>query len=467
MQGGHPDGLSNVLRSRVCKTGGSKKQRAASFDQSYDSVDEIQISPVADALLFKLRRWFTLYILATPVIWMYGYWSVKKFKQRKQRLVKEGTLFVSRLQLSLGCGTRPLMDNFFIFTSLLAEEEFYLLALPMLIWNIDYQYGRYMTMLVCGSLIVGNMLKDVFKLPRPSRQQVWIPPVLTSLDSTAARDFGFPSTHAMNALSNPLFTLLYMYYRPGESEGVTFPYYYTVAMGTLWFLSITVGRMCLGVHSPTDLRGGIILGVISAVFWHITCDVWDAWTRTASFVAVKVILLALLILVLNPQNRPLTPTFLQNVLLAGLMAGCTIGTQLHHSNSKVIDIETSVGMIGGLPDIGARVEAFPPIVAHTVRVIIGYTLVLSTRQLVKIVLVAFVQALGFQPNPQSAPNIDDAAELKRIRKQEAHILRGWDLFSAAFVKFGTYLTIAFLIMYVCPQAFRALNISAPATHMMR
>ena len=148
------------------------------------------------------------------------------------------------------------------------------------------------------------------------------------------------------------------------------------------------------------------------------------------------------------------------------MAGCTIGSQLHYNNSKVIDIEASVNMIGGLPDIGAHVETFPPIVAHTARVIIGYTIVLSTRQLVKILLVAFVQAFGFQPNPKPAPDIDGAAERKGNRKREAHILRGWDLFSAALVKFGTYLTIAFLITYVCPQAFRALNIPAQATHMM-
>ena len=75
---------------------------------------------------------------------------------------------------------------------LLAEEEFYLVALPMIIWNIDYQLGRYLTLLVCGSLIVGNMMKDVFRLPRPPRDQVWIPEMMSSIDSTAARDFGFP-----------------------------------------------------------------------------------------------------------------------------------------------------------------------------------------------------------------------------------------------------------------------------------
>jgi len=56
-----------------------------------------------------------------------------------------------------------------------------------------------MTYVVCWGLIWGNLLKDVFRLPRPKnvKAEVWVPKSASQIDSTACRDFGFPSTHAM------------------------------------------------------------------------------------------------------------------------------------------------------------------------------------------------------------------------------------------------------------------------------
>ena len=86
--------------------------------------------------------------------------------------------------------------------------------------------------------------EDVFKLPRPPRDQVWIPEMMSSIDSTAARDFGFPSTHAMNSMSNPLFTILYYYYyRSQEVGSVAMPFWAAIALGILWYLSVTC-RAC-------------------------------------------------------------------------------------------------------------------------------------------------------------------------------------------------------------------------------
>ncbi len=56
-----------------------------------------------------------------------------------------------------------------------------------------------MTYVVCWGLLWGNLLKDVFRLPRPKnvKAEVWVPHSASQIDSTACRDFGFPSTHAM------------------------------------------------------------------------------------------------------------------------------------------------------------------------------------------------------------------------------------------------------------------------------
>ena len=53
------------------------------------------------------------------------------------------------------------------------------------------------------------------RLPRPCDPRnplagrIWHPATLHKVDSAALRDFGFPSTHSMNAVTNPGYLLMY------------------------------------------------------------------------------------------------------------------------------------------------------------------------------------------------------------------------------------------------------------------
>lgn len=109
-----------------------------------------------------------------------------------------------------------MQDTYFGVWSFCAEEEFYLLSLPVLFWCVDYRFARHMTYVVCFGLVWGNLLKDVFRLPRPKnvKAEVWVPHSASQIDSTACRDFGFPSTHAMNSMSNSLFTVFFFGFSP-------------------------------------------------------------------------------------------------------------------------------------------------------------------------------------------------------------------------------------------------------------
>ena len=59
------------------------------------------------------------------------------------------------------------------------------------------------------------------RLPRPSDPRnpyaaaIWHPPSLHSADSAALRDFGFPSTHSVNAVTNAGMVLMYVAPGPG------------------------------------------------------------------------------------------------------------------------------------------------------------------------------------------------------------------------------------------------------------
>ena len=178
MQGGHIDGISPGIASAVsgaiCKKRRVKKEKRDDDDEdssssgdhddrrdapldTFEEVEPILISPAVDAALERGRALFAL-ALATPVAWAHLDASVARSKARKLGRVREGTEAVVALQRRLRCAP---LDAYFGFWSFFAEEEFYLLFLPITFWNVDYAFARQMTFVVCAGLLWGNLLKDV------------------------------------------------------------------------------------------------------------------------------------------------------------------------------------------------------------------------------------------------------------------------------------------------------------------
>jgi hypothetical protein len=147
---------------------------------------------------------------------------------------------LSQLLQIQGCRT-GFGDVFFVASSFCANADFYLLLLPTMIWQGAPKLGREITYMVCSSLILGNTMKDIAALPRPPSPPVWRPTAGAALDSTAFADFGFPSTHAMNAVSNPLLivAMLAPWWRKSRARrwGVA-------AASLVWAGTISFGRMC-------------------------------------------------------------------------------------------------------------------------------------------------------------------------------------------------------------------------------
>ena len=50
---------------------------------------------------------------------------------------------------------------------------------------------------------------------------------------------------------------------------------YALAFAIVWTFSISFGRLYLGVHSPTDLKGGFLLGVWITVSWSLVLGFVD------------------------------------------------------------------------------------------------------------------------------------------------------------------------------------------------
>jgi undecaprenyl-diphosphatase len=101
------------------------------------------------------------------------------------------------------------------------------------------------------ALTLAKVISDLVERPRPFVEH----PHAAHLFIKHAADYGFPSDHASGAFAIAV-ALLLRHRRAGLLA---------LVMATL----IGVGRVMIGVHYPTDILGGALLGTLCAlVFWH-------------------------------------------------------------------------------------------------------------------------------------------------------------------------------------------------------
>jgi membrane-associated phospholipid phosphatase len=86
------------------------------------------------------------------------------------------------------------------------------------------------------------LLKRVVKRPRPFIQNLKIVPVYR------ADDTSFPSGHTSTAFST------------ATALSMAYPKWYVIAPAFFWAGTVSYSRMYLGVHYPTDVTAGVILG---------------------------------------------------------------------------------------------------------------------------------------------------------------------------------------------------------------
>lgn len=94
------------------------------------------------------------------------------------------------------------------------------------------------------------LIKHLVKRPRPFVQNVNIVPVYRASSTS------FPSGHATSTFSTAM-TLSNAY-----------PKWYVIAPSFLWAGSVAYSRSYLGVHYPTDITAGAILGTGTALLLH-------------------------------------------------------------------------------------------------------------------------------------------------------------------------------------------------------
>jgi membrane-associated phospholipid phosphatase len=194
----------------------------------------------------------------------------------------------------------PWLNAFFLALSGVGSTLGYVVLFAILWWGVSWRLGVKLFAALVLSVYLNALLKDLIAQPRPF--------VYADFESlTRPDEFSFPSGHAQQAAF--IWTLLAMHFRKR---------WFTITAGAMVVL-IGFSRVYLGVHFPTDVLGGWLLGAVLAQLYVRWNEPFIDWADRLPFEWK----LALAI------GVPLALTFLHGTkttaMTLGTLAGALVG----------------------------------------------------------------------------------------------------------------------------------------------
>jgi membrane-associated phospholipid phosphatase len=174
----------------------------------------------------------------------------------------------------------------------LGYQEFYLVALPFLYWCVHREIGAALVYFSLLSAWVNDVIKYIFRIPRPSNPRIHVPQGYVETSPS------FASGHAQNAVANWGYLALRLRNRV----------FWVVAIVAI--LGIGLSRIVLGVHFPEDVIGGWLIGLILLVIYALVeppVSRWFGQQGMAVQLALAVIVPTGLIFLHPADNQGLYP----------------------------------------------------------------------------------------------------------------------------------------------------------------
>ena len=112
--------------------------------------------------------------------------------------------------------------------------------------------GSVALLFVLSDFVVSSFIKNVVCRPRPSHDPA-VMDLLSYVNGYRGGAYGFPSNHASNGFAAATFLALLL-----RNQWVTLSAF-------LWAIGSCYSRMYLGVHYPSDILCGAMLGIVFAI----------------------------------------------------------------------------------------------------------------------------------------------------------------------------------------------------------
>jgi membrane-associated phospholipid phosphatase len=195
----------------------------------------------------------------------------------------------------------PVLDWFFVAVTFLGNEEFYLIAVPILYWCVDKKFAFKLGVLFLLSAYVNDLLKGIFQTPRPD------PAVVRVIYPESGGGYAFPSGHSQGAA---VFwgTIAWQLKRT-----------WVWISALILIVAVGVSRLYLGVHWPIDVVGGWAIGAVILGLYFIydtTHPVRGISPKTIPLIIIVIALSAVLFFI-NADDTA--------VRVIGTLAGMSIG----------------------------------------------------------------------------------------------------------------------------------------------
>jgi membrane-associated phospholipid phosphatase len=181
----------------------------------------------------------------------------------------------------------PALDFPFKALTFMGNEAFFLLFVPLVYWSIDRRTGAGLFILLLFSAYLNAVAKVIADQPRPFN----FDPRVKQLGHAGGG--GLPSGHTQNAV-------------------VIWGYLAVQFKKTIWWIvagflmiGIPLSRIFLGVHFPTDLFGGYLLGALILILFIWIAPRLEKWLVRKGFAwqLVLSLVLPILLIFLNPTGN--------------------------------------------------------------------------------------------------------------------------------------------------------------------
>lgn len=142
------------------------------------------------------------------------------------------------------------------YITMLGEETVFIVLAALLYFVLDKALGQRLMYVMCGNLCLNNTIKNFAKVERP----FVVDPTLNAVRKETATGYSFPSGHTQTAAGWT--TVL--------AQKLKKPWATVVCVVII--VLVAFSRMYLGVHYPSDVVAGAVLGVACAFLFGFLFD---------------------------------------------------------------------------------------------------------------------------------------------------------------------------------------------------